>query len=88
MRHQKQKIMTHKTILQIEVNNNEFNIKYSGVIDKEPTEKDDLKHDQRLMRMLVSNKKVFNFFYRIVEPARRFYVREAKKEIKKIPLTH
>ena len=80
--------MTRKTILQIEVTNNEFNIKYSGMVDKEPTEKDDLKHDERLMRMLVSNKKVFNFFYRIVEPARRFYVREAKKEIKKIPLTH
>ena len=74
--------MEKKTILQIEVNKNEFNIKYSGVIDKEPTEKDDLKHDERLMRMLVSDKKVFNFFYRIVEPARRFYVREAKKKQK------
>ena len=96
MRHQKPKIMQRKTILQIEVTNNDFNIKYSGVIDKEPTEKDDLKHDQRLMRMLASNKKVFNFFFRIVEPARRFYVREAKKkETKKKstihptnPLTH
>ena len=82
--------MEKKTILQIEVNKNEFNIKYSGVIDKEPTEKDDLKHDERLMRMLVSDKKVFNFFYRIVEPARRFYVREAKKKQKNPshPLIH
>ena len=78
--------MQTKTILHIEVTNNEFNIKYSGMVAKEPTEKDDIKHDERLMRMLVSDKKVFNFFYRIVEPARRFYVREAKK--KKIPLIH
>ncbi len=82
--------MTPKTILHIEVTNNEFNIQYSGVIDKEPTEKDDLKHDERLMRMLASDKKVFDFFYRIVEPARRFYVREAKKKQKNPshPLTH
>ena len=85
--------MEKKTILQIEVNNNEFNIKYSGMVDKEPTEKDDIKHDERLMRMLASDKKVFDFFYRIVEPARRFYVREAKKKQKKSlssthPLTH
>ena len=74
--------MKSKTILQIEVNNKEFNIQYSGLIIKEPTEKDDIKHDERLMRMLASDKKVFNFFYRIVEPARRFYVREAKKKQK------
>lgn len=74
--------MKTKTLLHIEVTNNEFNIKYSGNIVKEPTEKDDLKHDERLMRMLVSDKKVFDFFYRIVEPARRFYVREAKKKQK------
>ncbi len=85
--------MQTKTILHIEVTNNEFNIQYSGLVAKEPTEKDDLKHDERLMRMLVSDKKVFDFFYRIVEPARRFYVREAKKKQKKSlsptnPLTH
>ena len=74
--------MTPKTILHIEVTNKDFNIQYSGLIIKEPTEKDDLKHDERLMRMLVSDKKVFDFFYRIVETARRFYVREAKKKQK------
>ena len=74
--------MQQKTILHIEVTNNDFNIQYSGNIVEEPTEKDDLKHDERLMRMLASDKKVFNFFYRIVEPARRFYVREAKKKQK------
>lgn len=82
MRHQKPKIMQRKTILQIEVTNNDFNIQYSGIVIKEPTEKDDIKHDERLMRMLASDKKVFNFFFRIVEPARRFYVREAKKKQK------
>ena len=85
--------MKTKTILQIEVTNKDFNIQYSGMVAKEPTEKDDIKHDERLMRMLASDKKVFDFFYRIVEPARRFYVREAKKKQKKSlsstnPLTH
>jgi len=84
--------MKTKTILQIEVTNKNFNIQYSGLIIKEPTEKDDIKHDERLMRMLVSDKKVFDFFFRIVEPARRFYVREAKKKKKSLsstnPLTH
>ena len=74
--------MTPKTILQIEVTNKDFNIQYSGLIIKEPTEKDDIKHDERLMRMLVSDKKVFDFFFRIVEPSRRFYVREANKKQK------
>ena len=74
--------MQTKTILHIEVTNNVFNIQYSGVITEESTNKDDIKHDERLMRMLASNKKVFDFFYRIVEPARRFYVREAKKKQK------
>ena len=82
--------MTPKTILHIEVTNNVFNIKYSGNIVEESTNKDDIKHDERLMRMLVSDKKVFDFFFRIVEPARRFYVREAKKKQKNPshPLTH
>ena len=74
--------MTRKTILQIEVTNKDFNIKYSGNIVEESTNKDDVKHDERLMRMLASDKKVFDFFFRIVEPARRFYVREAKKKQK------
>ena len=85
--------MQRKTILQIEVTNKDFNIQYSGNIVEESTNKDDIKHDERLMRMLASNKKVFDFFFRIVEPARRFYVREAKKKQKKSlsstnPLTH
>ena len=82
--------MEKKTILHIEVTNKDFNIQYSGLIIKEPTEKDDIKHDERLMRMLVSDQKVFDFFFRIVEPARRFYVREAKKKQKNPshPLTH
>ena len=82
--------MQRKTILQIEVTNKDFNIQYSGNIVEESTNKDDIKHDERLMRMLASEKKVFDFFYRIVEPARRFYVREAKKKQKNPshPLTH
>ncbi len=74
--------MEKKTILKIEVTNKDFEIQYSGMVVKVPTEKDDIKHDERLMRMLASDKKVFDFFFRIVEPARRFYVREAKKKQK------
>lgn len=84
--------MKKKTILQIEVTNKDFKIQYSGNIVEESTNKDDIKHDERLMRMLASDKKVFDFFYRIIEPARRFYVREAKKKQKAHsstnPLTH
>ena len=64
--------MKKKTILQIEVTNKDFKIQYSGNIVEESTNKDDIKHDERLMRMLASDKKVFDFFYRIIEPARRF----------------
>ena len=74
--------MQQKTILHIEVNNKDFEIQYNGSIAEMPTSKDDLKHDERLMRMLVSNKQAFDFFFRIVEPARRFYKREDKKKLK------
>lgn len=77
-----QKIMKRKTILHIEVINSEYTLQYSGSIAQPPTSKEDFKHDERIMRMLASDRKVFDFFYRLVEPARRFYIREEKKKLK------
>ena len=74
--------MQRKTILQIEVTNKEFDIKYNGSIAETPTTKEAFKHDGRLIKMLASDKRVFDFFFRIVEPARRFYMREAKRKLK------
>ena len=73
---------TRKTILHIDVTNKEYSIKYSGSIAQSPTSKENLKHDERILQMLVSDPKVFDFFFRLVEPARRFYIREAKKKRK------
>ena len=77
------KIMaTRKTILHIEVTNKEYSIQYSGSITQSPTSKEKLKHDERILQMLVADRKVFDFFFRLVEPARRFYIREEKKKRK------
>lgn len=73
---------TRKTILHIEVINSNYSIQYSGSIAQSPTSKEILKHDERILQMLVSDRKVFDFFFRLVEPARRFYIREAKKKRK------
>ena len=77
------KIMaTRKTILHIEVTGKEYSIQYSGSLIEAPTSKENFKHDERILRMLVSDRKVFDFFFRLVEPARRFYLREEKKKRK------
>lgn len=73
---------TRKTILHIEVINSNYSIQYSGSIAQSPTSKENFKHDERILRMLVSDRKVFDFFFRLVEPARRFYLREEKKKRK------
>ena len=73
---------TRKTILHIEVTNKEYSIQYSGSLIEPPTSKENLKHDERILQMLVADRKVFDFFFRLVEPARRFYLREEKKKRK------
>ena len=73
---------TRETILYIEVTNKEYSIHYSGSIAQSPTSKEKLKHDERILQMLVADRKVFDFFFRLVEPARRFYIREEKKKRK------
>ena len=74
--------MKRKTILNIEATNKEYSIQYSGSLIEAPTSKEAFKHDERILRMLVSDRKAFDFLFRLVEPARRFYVREAKKKRK------
>ena len=73
---------TRKTILHIEVINSNYSIQYSGSLIEAPTSKENFKHDERILRMLVSDRKAFDFFFRLVEPARRFYMREEKKKRK------
>ena len=80
--------MKRKTILNIEATNKEYSIQYSGSLIEAPTSKDALKHDERIIRMLVSDRKAFDFLFRLVEPARRFYVREAKKKRKEESATN
>lgn len=80
-----------KTILYVEANNKVFNIKYTGAIDlpEDPQEqKKAFKHDERILLMLVSNKKAFDLFYRLVEPAIRYYRREARKAAKAKSITN
>lgn len=72
---------TPKTILSIKVGDKEFNIKYNGSFEY-PETKLQMKHDERLMSMLLGDERAFNFFYRIVEPVVRFKKREAKKKNK------
>ena len=74
-----------KTILYVEATDKVFNIKYSGAIDypEDPKEqKRAFKHDERILLMLASDKKAFDLFYRLVEPAIRYYRREARKAAK------
>ena len=74
--------MKRKTIIIIEVTNSEYTLQYSGSLIAPTTSKEALKHDERILRMLVADRRIFDFFFRLVEPARRFYIREAKKKLK------
>ena len=70
-----------KTILHIEVNDKEYNIKYNGTI-KEPQTKEQLKHNERIMNMLLASDELLSFFYNIVHPVVRCKRREACKAAK------
>lgn len=70
-----------KTILHIEVNDKEYNVKYNGTI-KEPQTKEQLKHNERIMNMLLASDELLSFFYNIVNPVVRCKRREARKAAK------
>ena len=72
-----------KTFLIIECSDDEFRIRYTGSMDfPKIGDKKTFKHDQRIITMLASDKKTFDLLYRLVEPARKFYQREAKRALK------
>ena len=75
-----------KTILQIEVDDKEFHLSYTGIV--EPKEEHDLKtclkHDQRIMAVLLSDDRAFRLFARLYEPVKRYRQREEKKQRKAI----
>ena len=70
-----------KTILHIEVNDKEYNVKYTGLISK-PETKQQWKHNERLMRALMADDELLTFFYNIVNPVVRCKRREARKAAK------
>ena len=72
-----------KTILIIEVDKNEWNIKYTGSLL--PTEdKEVFKLDARLMNMLTSDDRVLEFWNRILQPVLRYKRREARRNAKNV----
>lgn len=74
--------MKRKTILKIETTSKEYDLQYSGSIKDQVKDKSLWEHDKRLIIMLVSNRDIFNFFLRIVEPAKRYYQREDRKKLR------
>ena len=72
-----------KTTLILEVNNKGWRVGYSGLIEYPKVEdKTTFKHDERVIRALISDEELFRLFYRLVDPAYRYYKREAKKKAK------
>lgn len=56
-----------KTILVIEVDDQNYNVSYTGSLVRTDV-KEFEKHDLRLMRLLAENDVMLDFFRRIVEP--------------------
>lgn len=69
------------TILCIMCNRSEYSVFTS--MRKELPEKLAYQHRVRLVNTLISNKELFDHVFSIVEPAIRFYKREAKKQATK-----
>ena len=71
-----------KTQLFIIVNNKEYNVRYTGSFDEPEFKSRAFKHDEMLMRMLIADRKLFDFMTRIYMPVARFYKREDRKKAK------
>ena len=79
-----------KTILQIEVDDKEFQLRYNGPVEfnrEDPDFKKKAKHDHRIMKMLLQNDAVFKLFARLYEPVKRFRQREARRKTS-VPSVH
>ena len=70
-----------KTTLFVEVDDKEFTVSYSGTL-AEPQTREQLKHNERLIKILISDDKLMDFFYNIVNPAVRYRKNKARKERK------
>lgn len=67
-----------KTTLLIEVTDSEFHVQYNGSLSA-PETKEQFKHNERLMKALLSDERLFNFAYNIFMPVMKCKKREAKK---------
>jgi hypothetical protein len=67
-----------KTTLFVEVDDKEFTVSYSGTLTKPQTRKE-LKHNERLIKILMSDDTLMDFFYNIVNPAVRHRKNKARK---------
>lgn len=67
-----------KTTLFVEVDDKEFRVAYSGAYD-EPQTPEQRKHNERLIRILISNDKLMEFFYNIVNAALSYRMNKARK---------
>ena len=71
-----------QTILILEVNDKEWHLQYTGSIGfPQLRDKTNLKHDERIIRALISDRRLFELFQRLIEPAKRYYRRKDKKHI-------
>lgn len=67
-----------KTTLFVEVDDKEFTVSYSGTLAK-PHTREELKHNERLIRILISDDTLMEFFYNIVNLAVRYRKNKARK---------
>ena len=67
-----------KTTLFVEVDDKEFKVSYSGTFDK-PQTREQRKHNERLIRILISDDELMEFFSNIVNPAVRYRKCKARK---------
>ena len=67
-----------KTTLFVEVDDKEFTVSYSGTLAK-PHTREELKHNERLIKILMSDDTLMDFFYNIVNPAVRYRKNKARK---------
>ena len=68
-----------KTILILEVDNKEFNLKYTGSIEF-PEDKIGVKHDERIIQAMLEDERLYKLFFRLVDPVTRYKKREAKRK--------
>lgn len=69
-----------KTTLFVEVDDKEYTVSYSGKFDK-PQTREERKHNERLIRILISDDKLMNFFDSIINAALRYRKCKARKAL-------